>query len=245
MNIIKGKQRMPPRIVLYGTEGIGKSTFGAMAPRPIFLPTEDGLGEIECERFPLAGSYDEFLNNLGQLCQEEHDYKTAVLDTLDWLEKLIWAKVCKDRNKTSIEDIGYAKGYQFALDHWKDVLTGLDYLRRERGMAVILLAHAKIEKFNDPESAGFDRFTLRLHKDADAYVREWADAVLFATRKQRVEKVGTGFNERTIAKPIGTDGGERIIRTVGSPVCTAKNRFGLPAELPLSWEAFTQNINQN
>ena len=245
MNISKGKSRKPPRVVVYGTEGIGKSTFGNTAPAPIFLPTEDGLGEIDCERFPLAKSYDEFIGNLGQLCQAEHNYQTAVVDTLDWLEKLIWAKVARDHNKKSIEDIGYAKGYQFALDSWKEVLAGLDYLRNERGMIVVLLAHAKIEKFNDPESQGYDRFTLRLHRDADAYVREWADAVLFATRKQRVEKVGTGFNERTIAKPIGADGGERILRTVGSPACVAKNRFGLPAELPLSWEAFTQNINQN
>ena len=96
MNISKGKSRKPPRVVVYGTEGIGKSTFGNTAPAPIFLPTEDGLGEIDCERFPLAKSYDEFIGNLGQLCQAEHNYQTAVVDTLDWLEKLIWAKVARD-----------------------------------------------------------------------------------------------------------------------------------------------------
>jgi hypothetical protein len=243
MNIIRGKSRQPPRIVVYGPEGIGKSTFGANAPSPIFLQTEDGLGEIECDKFELARSYSTLLDQLGQLCSEEHDYKTVVLDTADWLEKLIWADVCMKEKKNNIEEIPFAKGYKFALTQWKEILSGLDHLRSERGMAVIVLAHAKIERFQDPESEGFDRYTLRLHKDSDAYLREWSDAVLFATRKQRVEKVGKGFNERQIAKPIGQDGGERILRTVGSPACVAKNRYGLPGEIPLSWQSFVECMN--
>lgn len=243
MNIIKGKQRKPPRLVVYGPEGIGKSTFGAGAPNPVFLQTEDGLGEIECDKFPLPSSYAAFVEQLGQLCNHEHEYQTVVIDTADWLEKLIWADVARDEKKKSVEEIPYGKGYKLALSQWKEVLAGLDYLRNERGMIAIVLAHAKIERFEDPESQGFDRYTLRLHKDADAYLREWADAVLFATRKQRIEKVGTGFNERHIAKPIGTDGGERVLRTVGSPACVAKNRYSLPVEILLNWQDFEQHLN--
>lgn len=238
--VLKGRQRRPPRAVVYGPEGIGKSTFGASCPDPIFLQTEDGLGEVECDRLPLATSYGQFVEQLGAVCSQDHAYRTLVVDTLDWLEKLVWADVCRKESKQSIEEIPYGKGYKLALQQWKEVLSGLDYARNERGMNVVLLAHAKVERFEDPESQGYDRYTLRLHKDADATVREWSDAVLFATRKQRVEKVGTGFNERTIARPIGADGGERVLRTVGGPACTAKNRFGIVGEIPLSWEAFAQ-----
>ena len=242
MNILKGKQRKPPRIVVYGQEGIGKSTFGASAPNPIFLQTEDGLGEIDCDKFPLAGTYQDVLSSIKQLWEEEHDYQTAVLDTADWLEKLIWADVCTKEKKSNIEEIGYGKGYKFALSQWKEIISGLEALRADRGMAVVILAHAKIERFENPESDSYDRYTLRLHKDADAYLREWSDAVLFATKKQRVEKVGSGFNERHIAKPIGADGGERVLRTIGSPACVAKNRYGLPPEIELSWEAFASHL---
>lgn len=236
--VISGRQRKPPRVTIYGQEGIGKSSFGASAPAPIFLQTEDGLGEIDCDRLPLATSFGQFVAQLGQVCSGEHEYQTLVVDTLDWLEKLIWAETAKRQGKASIDEIGYAKGYSYALDLWKEVVSGFDYARNERGMATLLLAHAKIERFEDPESQGYDRYTLRLHKLADAYIREWSDAVMFATRRQRVEKVGSGFNERTIAKPIGTDGGERVLRTVGGPACTAKNRYGVVGEIPLAWQAF-------
>ncbi len=238
-----GKARQPPRVVVYGQEGIGKSSLAASAAKPIFLPTEDGLGEIDCHQFPLSTSYDDFIERLGSLCAEQHEYETVSVDSLDWLEKLIWGKVCKDASKTNIEDIGYAKGYQFALRYWREVLDGLDHCR-SKGMAVILIAHAKVEKFNDPESAAYDRYTLRLHKDADALVREWSDAVLFATRKMRVQTEDLGFNKtRTTAKAIGNDGGERILRCTGSPACIAKNRYGIQGEIPLSWDEFVKNLN--
>jgi hypothetical protein len=112
-------------------------------------------------------------------------------------------------------------------------------------MACILIAHSKIEKFEDPESSAYDRYSPRLHKHANALISEWVDAVLFATRRFRIQKEDAGFNrERTIAAPIGADGGERIIRTIGGPACVAKNRFNLPAELPLSWDAFMQAMTK-
>lgn len=244
--INKGKQRRPPRVVAYGPEGVGKSTFAAGTPRPIFIPTEDGLGEIECDHFPLAKSYDQFLQHLGAVVTGGHEYETVVIDTLDWLEKLIWAAVCKRFNVAHIEkaDGGYARGYKHALTEWKEVLEGLD-ICRNNGMCVVLLAHAKTEKFEDPESAAYDRYTLRLHKDADATIREWADAVLFATRRFRVQTEDAGFNRtRGIAKAVGADGGERILRCNSGPSCTAKNRYGITGEIPLSWESFAAYMQQ-
>jgi hypothetical protein len=243
----KGRRPLPPRLMLYGIEGIGKSTFGAGAPAPIFVPTEDGLGEIDCHHFPMAESFEAVAEALMELAREPHDYQTVVIDSLDWLERLIWDEVCAEFSVKSIEkaDGGYAKGYIHALTQWRQFLTRLDSLRLDRGMVVILIAHAKVEKFEDPESAAYDRYSPRLHKHASALVTEWADAVLFATRRFRTETEEAGFNRnRTIATPLGKDGGERVLRTVGSPACIAKNRYSLPAELPLSWNALVAALSQ-
>ena len=238
-HIQTGRENKPPRIMLYGQEGVGKSTFGASAPAPIFIQTEDGLGEIDCCKFPLAQCVEDVIIELTALRDEEHNFRTVVIDSLDWLERLIFDEICKEFGVRSIEkaDGGYGKGYVDALVHWRKVLALLDDLRNKRGMMVILLAHAKVERFEDPENAAYDRYSPRLHKHAASLVSEWVDTVLFATKRMRVSKDG---DSRTIAAPIGADGGERIIRTNGSPACIAKNRYGLPNEIPLSWDEFIQ-----
>ncbi len=238
-----GRHPSPPRFVIYGTEGIGKSTTAAQAPKPIFIPTEDGLDQIDCASFPLSTSFADVEAALQSLIHEPHDFETVVIDSLDWLERLVWDALCEQYGVASIEKVdgGYARGYTHALTPWRKVLDGLNVLRNQRGMCVILLAHAKVEKFEDPEQAAYDRYSPRLHKHATALVTEWADGVLFATRKIITKTEDTGFNrERTIASGLGKDGGERILRCVGSPACVAKNRYDLPAELPLSWAALMQ-----
>jgi hypothetical protein len=126
-----------------------------------------------------------------------------------------------------------------ALVHWRRIVAALDALRTDRGMLVLLTAHAKIERFEDPEANAYDRFVPRLHKYAAALLCEWCDAVLFATRKIRTRTESAGFNrQRTIASSLGRDGGDRILRCVGGPSCVAKNRFGIAEELPLCWESF-------
>lgn len=247
-NIQRGRAPMPPRILLYGVEGIGKSTFGAQAPKPIFVQTEDGLSQIDCEKFPLATSVDEVRAALTELYVQPHDYETAVIDSLDWLEHLIWDAVCKEYNVKSIEkaDGGYAKGYTHAVPYWRQIVDLLNALRNEKGMAVILIAHSKVEKFEDPESSPYDRYSPRLHKHAAALLCEWCDAVLFAARRFRTQSEDAGFNrKRTTAHAIGKDGGERILRCVGGPSCIAKNRYGIVEELPLSWAAFVQALSNN
>jgi hypothetical protein len=235
----KGRRPMPRRVMLYGTHGIGKSTFGAMAEAPIFIPTEDGVGDIDCESFPLAQSLGQVMAALESLYTSDHGYKTVVIDSLDWLERLIWAEVCADKGVESIEDIGYAKGYTFAIDKWRAVLGALDALRSDRGMAVILIAHSKIEKFENPETEPYDRYSPRLHKLASALVQEWSDEVLFATYRVLTRKVDEGFNK---AKHQGLGTGERIVRTTERPAHVAKNRIGLPEEFPLDYRVFAALI---
>jgi len=223
--------------MLYGTHGIGKSTFAAMAPEPIFIQTEDGLGEIDCAKFPLATSFDVSMQALSELYSGKHAYQTVVVDTLDWLERLIWAEVCRQRNVESIEDIGYAKGYVFALTHWREFLEGLAALRSERGMTVILLAHARIERFENPETESYDRYVPRLHRLASQVIQEWCDEVLFAAFQVFTKQTDEGFSRKR-TQGIGT--GARIVRTVERPSHMAKNRLGLPDELPLDWAAYAQ-----
>jgi len=243
-----GKQPSPPRILLYGTEGIGKSTFAAEAPNPIFIPTEDGLNEINCASFPMAKKYSDVESYLSALAIEQHDYQTIIIDSCDWLEQLIWDELCRLSGASSIEKVdgGYSRGYTAALGFWRQVVEALDALRTERHMATILIAHSRVERFEDPESNAYDRYTPRMHKHATALLTEWSDAVLFATRRFRTESEKLGFGkERNIAVGLGNDGGERLIRTVGGPSCIAKNRYNLPYEIPLSWDAFINALNNS
>ncbi len=233
--IRKGRSLMPRRVMLYGVHGVGKSTFGAMAEKPIFITTEEGTNDIECDRFPLAAKYGDVLAALSSLYSEEHDYQTIVIDSLDWLERLIWVEVCAKRGVETIEDIGYAKGYVFALTQWREILAGLDALRAERGMQVILIAHAAIEKFANPETDSYDRYAPRLQKQASALVQEWCDEVLFASYRVHTRTSSEGF-DRKRTQGIGT--GERILRTTERPAHVAKNRLNLPDELPLDYRIF-------
>jgi hypothetical protein len=246
--IHSGRRHTPPRLLIYGTEGIGKSTTAAQAPNPIFIPTEDGLDQIDCSSFPLASNLADVESALQSLLNDEHDFASVVIDSVDWLERLIWDVLCEQYGVSSIEKVdgGYAKGYTHALTHWRKVLNGLNALRSKRGMCVILLAHAKVEKFEDPEHSSYDRYSPRLHKHATALITEWVDAVLFATRKIITKTEEGGFGRgRTVAAGLGKDGGDRVLRAVGSPACVAKNRYDLPAELPLSWPALMQALTQD
>jgi len=225
--VTKGREPKPPRLVIYGQEGIGKSSLAASSPKPIFIQTEDGLGEIACEKFPLAHSVNDVLQALGELLTTEHAYQTVVIDTLDWLERLIHSQVCQDFGPVKYDSIekvdgGYQRGYVHALTHWRKVIEALDKLRHAKGMACILVAHAKFEKYELPGESPVDRYSPRLHKHAAAFLSEWADCVLFATWKMNPHKTKEEQNGR-------------ILRTVCGPHCVAKNRFGLPPEIPLSW----------
>ena len=232
-----GKRPMPRRALLYGVQGVGKSTFGASSSKPIFVPTEDGLGGINCDCFPLARCTEDVLAALSELLTQQHDYQTVVIDSLDWLERLIWDDVCAEFGVKYLEkaDGGYGKGYTYTLPRWRKVLKALDDLREQRGMASILIAHAKAEKFQTPEDSAYDRFAPRLHKLASALVQEWCDEMFFATYK-------AGTDPKKVREQMP----ERVMRTCEGPTHVAKNRLNMPPELPLEWAAydyFTKRAN--
>ena len=131
--------------------------------KPIFVLTEDGMGKIEADHFPLATSFEDVLKNLQSLIDNDNDYKTLVVDSLDWLEPLIWDKACQDNNFKSIESVGYGKGYVEALKYWRIYLNLLNELR-EKGYTIMQIAHNQIKRFESPEIEAYDRHELKLHR---------------------------------------------------------------------------------
>jgi len=226
-----------PRIELYGVEGIGKTTFAAGAPNPIFILTEDGLGSLPVQHFPIATSTDDVMSAIATLYQEDHNFGTVVIDSLDWLEAIIQGEI---DTKHDAKDLAYGKGALIAAEKWRVILEGLNALRLERGMVVILIAHTTIKRFDSPEVEPFDRYQPKLQERSNALVREWCDAVLFANYKTIVKHDDVGFN-KTTNRGIST--GERLLYCNERPAYMAKNRYQLPDSIPLSWEAFETAIS--
>lgn len=239
MQLISGKQAKPRRILLYGQHGIGKSSWAASARGAVFIDTEGGLGDIDCQHFPQCYSLGDVRESM-VAAENVPGIRWLIIDSLDWLETLIWADVCAKNNVDSIEKVGggYGKGYTMALAVWDKILTHLDALR-SRGIGVIFLAHAKVSRFEDPAGPSYDRYEPSLHQKAAAAVMEWCDEVLFARTRVAVVKEDMGFNkERGMAR----GGKDRLILTNESAAAIAKNRLRLPDELPLEWSAYAQYL---
>lgn len=226
-----------PRIVIYGDAGTGKTTFGACAPAPVFLQTEDGLGNLDATAFPLATTFDDAMAALQSLYTEPHEFKTLVVDSLDWLEPLVWQQVCTQHKVASIEALPYGKGYVEALSVWRQFFDGITALRDARNMTIIMTAHSQVVRVEDPTLPAYDRHGLKLHKRAAALAEEFADVILFAAVQTNTVTEDAGFNNKRVR---ATSTGERIMHTVGQPAFVAKSRFSLPSPLPLTWEAFAQ-----
>ena len=149
--LTRANQPKAPRILIHGVAGVGKTTFAAEANAPVFVQTEDGLGTLAANHFPLARTFEEVIDALAALYTEPHDFKTVVIDSVDWLEPLVWAKACRDNGWGSIEDAGYGKGYVAALNLWRQYIDGLNALRDDRAMTVVQIAHTDIKRFDSPE----------------------------------------------------------------------------------------------
>lgn len=233
-NVTRGKQERPMRVIVYGVEGVGKSTFAAGAPSPIFLCSEDGTAHIDVARFPTPRSWPEALEAVRVLTHEEHSFKTLVIDSLDWLEPVCWAHLCQRSGKANIEEFGYGKGYVLAVDQWRDMLARLDLLVKTRKMNVVMVAHAAIRRVDDPQTGPFDRYRMKLHDKSADLLREWADAVLFARHEViTVERKG---------KIRGVSSGARLLHTQWTAAFDAKNRYDLPERLPLDFEVFEHAV---
>lgn len=217
--------RQAPRIMLHSKHGLGKSSWAAVSPAPIFIQTENGLGEIKVPRFPLAKTVEEVYQYIKLLIKEEHKYKTVVVDTVDWFEALAWNAVCEKEDVKNIAEIGYQKGYDYAMDYHNQLIRGLTKLHEQKNMAIILLAHNEVKTFNNPEGENYDQYVIKLHKKAAKKYEEFVDAVFFMNHKAYVQK------EKGSLKAKVTGSGERALFTEPRPAFTAKCRYDLPFEI--------------
>ena len=225
-----------PRLLLYGVEGVGKSTWAASCPKPVFICTEDGLGSLKVDAFPLAQTSDDVMAAIQTLYTSDHKFKTVVIDSMDWLENMISREI---EAKYDAKDLAYGRASVYAVARMREILEGLNALRNDKKMIVVLLAHCQIRRFDSPEVEPFDRYMPKLQDKANAVVREWVDAVLFANTKTLVKKDDTGFGT-TNNRGITT--GERMLFTSEKPAYMAKNRYSMPEAIPMTWEAFAAAI---
>lgn len=240
--VTRGRIKMPHLFLLYGPDGIGKSTMGSEAPSPIFLGPEKGTLNLDVARFPTPKNWAQVIEAVDDLLTKSHEFKSLVIDTLDWLEPLIYSHVCEQYDTTSIEKAagGYGKGYREAYNQALILKDKLSELRETKGMNIILLAHSKVVQFEDPTTeSGYSRFELKLQDSAAVSMRsmwrEYVDAVLFCNFETFVK--GEGKQAR------GLSDRERKMWTERDAAFDAKNRFGLPFELPLSFKAYADAVD--
>ncbi|HOD61441.1 MAG TPA: ATP-binding protein [Bacilli bacterium] len=229
LKIIEGKEKRPLKIVIYGPEGIGKSTFASKFPDPLFIDTEGGTSNLDVRRIKCSKSWDELLLIVKEIIKNPTICKTLVLDTADWSETMCINAVTEKYRKNNIEDFGYGKGYTYLLDEYTRLLSLFDELI-EVGINVVITAHAKPRKFELPEEQGaFDRYEMKLTRQVAPVIKEWCDALFFVNYKIYV--VTTENNTKK------AQGGKRVLYTTHNPTYDAKNRFDLPEELELKFEA--------
>lgn len=242
MKITKGKIQKAKKVVVYGPEGIGKSTFAARFPDPVFIDTEGSTSAMDVARLPRPTSWNMLLEEVEYIKSHPGECRTLVIDTIDWAEQLCVEHICSIHNKKGIEDFGYGNGYVYTKEEFGRFLNRLTDVI-EAGINVILTAHAQLRKFEQPDELGaYDRWELKLGKKTSSQtsplVKEWADMLLFANYKTysvAVDKDG---------KKHKAQGGKRVMYTSHHPCWDAKNRYGLPEECEFDYQVIAGIIGE-
>lgn len=260
MEIIRGKIKSAKKVVIYGPEGIGKSTFAAQFPEPLFIDTEGSTSELNVARTKRPSSWTMIIEQIKEIMNTPGLCKTLVIDTIDWAENLCVEHVCQTRGKKGIEDFGYGNGYVYSKEEFGRFLNLLSDVK-DKGINVVLTAHAQLRKFEQPDELGaYDRWELKLGKKTASQtaplIKEWSDMLLFANYKTIV--VATDDQ----GKKHKAQGGKRVMYTAHHPCWDAKNRYGLPEETAFDYSVIapiiessatvkeesnvsTQNVNNN
>jgi hypothetical protein len=221
-------------MVLYGVDSVGKTYFATKSEKPIFLCTEDGAHNYDVPRFPVLESHKDIMDAIGVLYDEQNDFKTVVLDSVDFAESLMRRSVCSEQNVPSIESCGYGRGWVYVREKFDEMLIGLDALWM-KGYNIILIAHSDKVATDDPTVAErYDRFTLKLDKKNEPKLREWSDIVGFCNFDTIVRESKDGL--ATVKRAVSY--GKRLLHLERSAAFDAKNRFGLPAKMPLDFNEF-------
>lgn len=235
MKIIKGKIPCAKKVVIYGPEGIGKSTFASRFPAPVFIDTEGSTKDMDVSRFEKPSSWTMLMEQIRYVKVNPSICRTLVIDTADWAEQMCVVDLCARYGKKGVEDFGYGNGYVYAKEEFGRFLNALEEVV-EAGINVVLTAHAQMRKFEQPDELGsYDRWEMKLGKKTSSQtsplVKEWADMVLFANYKTWSVAVDDKGKKRK------AQGGTRVMHTTHHPCWDAKNRYGLPEEVPFEYES--------
>lgn len=235
MKIIRGKQPSAKKVVIYGPEGIGKSTFASQFPDPVFIDTEGSTKDMDVARFEKASSWQMLTDQIRYVRSTPGICKTLVIDTADWAEQMCIQDLCARNGKKGIEDFGYGNGYVYAKEEFGRFLNLLSEVI-DAGINVVITAHSQIRKFEQPDEMGaYDRYELKLGKKTQSQtsplLKEWADMVLFANYKT----LSVATDDK--GKKHKAQGGRRVMYTSHHPCWDAKNRYGLPEEMPFEYDS--------
>lgn len=233
--ISKGPMPAAVGCVVYGTEGVGKTTFASRAPGAVFIDTEGSTTHMDVARFDPPKNLNDVITDIRYAAEHPDEVGTLVIDTVDSLEKLIFRAVCEEKSLKNIEDMGYGKGYVYAKQKMQNLLEELDKVK-DAGVHVILVCHSMIRKFELPDEMGsYDRYMLKLNeKNIAPLVKEWPDILLFANYRTDIVTDSDGKTKK------GKGGQKRIMYANHSACWDAKNRFGLPDEMPFDFDQVAQ-----
>lgn len=237
MKISQGKQNKAVKAVIYGPEGIGKSTLAGALPNPLFIDVEDGTSQLDVRRVNAKiSTWDDFLNVIHEVVAEiKKDSgfcRTLVIDTIDAAELLEIEWLCKKYKTDNIETYNYGSGSNYLRNNMNELLKILNGINKTYGINVVLLAHSYTRKWEKPDELGsFDRYELKLSKKNAPLIKEWCDALFFINYKTRVVSDKDNKNSKKLV------GGERLIYSNHHATWDAKNRYGLGDELPLEFDS--------
>ena len=231
----------PRKIVVYGGNGVGKSSLLAGVAGTLYIRPEDNLAHLDVDALPKPATWGELMEQLRGVHEEPHSYINLVIDTLDDVQRLMELDI-EATTKKAFKESNFGNYNAAAKARWEDFMAWIDAIVHDRGVTVIMLAHCDTLRFNNPEGEDFHKYNMRLHKWATNEIRKWANDVLFATMPISVKGVGDEppAGSQIKQKKIGQLRGTRILRTVETAACFAKNQCGLPAEIPLSWAEYAK-----
>lgn len=239
--INQGVKKRAQKVVIYGCEGIGKSTLASQFPDPLFIDTEGGTSHMDVKRTQVPASFEELCSLVNEVASMRGSAcKTLVIDTADWAEQMLIANICEEFQKKSIEEFGYGKGYTYLMERFNKLLKACDNVIAS-GVNVVITAHAKMRKFEQPDEIGsYDRWEMKLTQKVAPMVKEWSDMLLFLSYKTYVIHTQDGMEKKAKAQ-----GGKRVMYTNHHPCWDAKNRHGLPDEMELSYKSIEHLFKDN